>query len=406
MSSNGWKEMNLEEAGIILFDCEHKTPKAQSNGYPYIAIPQLKNGNIDLSDSRLINYEDLLIWTKKIKPKEDDVVLSRRCNPGETAFIPKGLTCAIGQNLVILRSNGEQVFPPFLRYIVKGPEWWTQIEKYLNTGAVFDSLKCADIPKFKLFFPPISEQKKIYKILSSLDEKIELNRQTNAILEAIAQAIFKEWFIDFNFPGATGGMIESELGLIPKGWRVGRLGEIVELRNERVQASLETMNLPYVPIDLISPKSLFLQNFHNGDQAKTSLIKFYKEDIIFGAMRPYFHKVCIAPFDGTTRTTAFVLCPKNEIDYSFMTLILHDPKTIEFASQNSTGSTIPYAKWNGSMANMLIIIPPEKIRSNFNEIIKSLFDSIHPKIFENNTLTTIRDSLLPKLMNGEVEINY
>lgn len=133
-------------------------------------------------------------------------MLSRRCNPGETAFVPPDLEFALGQNLVLLRSDGKKLYPPFLRWIVRGPEWWEQIQKYLNAGAVFDSLKCADIPNFELSIPDLPTQTCIAAILSALDDKIELNRQTNATLEAIAQAIFKEWFVDFRFPGATGEM--------------------------------------------------------------------------------------------------------------------------------------------------------------------------------------------------------
>ena len=139
--------------------------------------------------------------------------------------------------------------------------------------------------------------------------------------------------------------VDSELGEIPEGWGVGTLGDMLHQRVERCRASEETASCPYVPIDCISPKSLFLTESKPGEEAKSSLTKFYTGDILFGAMRPYFHKVCIAPFDGTTRTTAFVFYPKREHDFAFATLLLHDPDTIDFATRNSTGSTIPYAVW-------------------------------------------------------------
>lgn len=120
-SVSTWHSLSLREAGVSLLDCVHKTPVAADFGYPYIAIPQIKNGRIELPDARRITESDFEEWTRKTKPHGFDVVLSRRCNPGETAFVPEGLECALGQNLVLLRSDDSIVYPPFLRWLVRGP---------------------------------------------------------------------------------------------------------------------------------------------------------------------------------------------------------------------------------------------------------------------------------------------
>ena len=195
--SADWPVVTLKEAGITLIDCDHKTPKAQEEGLPYVGIPQLKDGRIVLDGARLISEEDFHHWRRKAKPTPDDVILSRRCNPGEIAYVPNNLDIALGQNLVLLRSDGEKVYPPFLRWLAQGSNWWQQVNKFINVGAVFDSLKCVDIPKFEFRLPSMDEQKRIAKILGDLDKKIELNRQTNQTLEHMAQATFKSWFVDF-----------------------------------------------------------------------------------------------------------------------------------------------------------------------------------------------------------------
>src|SRR5436190_2257359 len=112
--------MSLREAGVCLIDCNHRTPPAVDNGYPYIAIPQLKQGRLELSNARQIAPEHFAEWTRKAKPQHNDVILSRRCNPGETAVVPKDLECALGQNLVLLRADDSKMFPPFLRWLVRG----------------------------------------------------------------------------------------------------------------------------------------------------------------------------------------------------------------------------------------------------------------------------------------------
>ena len=190
-----WPRMTLKEANVTLIDCDHRTPPAAVSGYPYVAIPQRKEGRLDLDGVRLITYEHYIDWTKKAKPQTNDIILSRRCNPGVTAVVLEDFEVAIGQNLVLLRSDGSKVYPPFLRWLVQGPDWWEQIDKFLNVGAVFDSLKCADIPNFTLHIPPIPSQISIANILGCLDNKIELNRHLNQTLEEMGRAIFKEWFV-------------------------------------------------------------------------------------------------------------------------------------------------------------------------------------------------------------------
>ena len=193
-----WPILSLKAAGISLIDCDHRTPSTVESGYPYVTIPQLHDGRIDISGARRISFEDFVQWTRKAKPRKDDVVLSRRTNPGVTAFVPDGMDFAVGQNLVLLRSDGRTVYPPILRWLVQGPAWWEQVGKFINVGAVFDSLRCADVPHFELPIPPISEQRAIAHILGTLDDKIELNRRMNETLEAMARALFKSWFVDFD----------------------------------------------------------------------------------------------------------------------------------------------------------------------------------------------------------------
>ena len=189
--------MSFREAGIRLIDCVHKTPAAQLVGYPYVAIPQMKNGRVDFSEARRISHADFVEWTKKARPQVHDVVLSRRTNPGVTATFGIEVDFALGQNLVLLRADGAVVNPEFLRWLVVCPDWWAEIEKYNNVGAVFDSLKCADVPNFRLPIPPKPVQISISELLGSMDGKIELNQRMNETLEAMAQAIFRDWFVDF-----------------------------------------------------------------------------------------------------------------------------------------------------------------------------------------------------------------
>ena len=319
---------------------------------------------------------------------------------------------------------GDSINNNFLFYALKG----TIAEmRALTYGTVFDTITRRTFDDWLLPLPPLTEQRVIAHILGTLDDKIELNRRLNETLEEMARAIFKSWFVDFDpvrakmdgswrrgesLPGMPAEMydmfperlVDSELGEIPEGWEVGTLGTVLQQRIERCRPSLEIEAIPYVPIDCISSKSLFLTTNKSGKEARSSLIRFYQGDLLFGAMRPYYHKVCIAPFNGTTRTTAFVLFPKEPYDFGFSTMLLHAPDTIAYATRHSIGSTIPYAVWTSSLEEMQVILPHEKIRREFNRVVYPLLTKIPSVYFENRTLADLRDTLLPKLISGELRV--
>ena len=228
-----WEQLTLREAGVALIDCDHRTPPAVESGYPYVAIPQLRQGRVDVGSARKITAAHFSEWTRKAKPQTNDVVLSRRCNPGESTFVAPHMEFALGQNLVLLRANGSRLHPPFLRWLARSPEWWAEVERFINVGAIFNSLKCADIPKFVLPIPPIPQQKEIAEILGAIDDKIALLRETNATLEAIAQALFKSWFVDFD-PVRTKAEGREPEGMPPK--------ILVEL-NKRSESSYQRSQL-------------------------------------------------------------------------------------------------------------------------------------------------------------------
>lgn len=181
----------LCDVGVGLLDCEHATPSPAEDGYPYVAIPDVKNGRIDLGQARRISRADFERWTRRTKPQAGDVIVTRRGRVGDSAVVPEGAEVAIGQNLVILRSDGEQVDQRYLRWLVRSPAYWREVDRYLNVGAVFSSLNCGEIPLFELPVPPLPTQREIADILGVLDDKIELNRRIAATAHELAHAIFR-----------------------------------------------------------------------------------------------------------------------------------------------------------------------------------------------------------------------
>ena len=267
--------------------------------------------------------------------------------------------------------------------------------------ATLDVIKSIEIPEISL-----NLQQKISSILSTYDDLIENNTRRIQILEEMAQLIYREWFVNFRFPGHEKvRFVNSKLGKIPEGWEVVKLEDIIENVKEKTEAGEHLKNREYLPIDCIPRKSFLLLESQDYTHAKSSLILFNRKDILFGNMRSYFHKVIIAPFDGVTRTTCFVLRPRNKNYLSYAYLTLFNEKTVSYSAQHSKGSTIPYAVWEGGLAEMKIIMPSRKIIDAFEKIISPILEISINTFFKLRNLRTARDLLLPKLILGEIDVS-
>ena len=349
------------------------------------------------------------------KAKAPGVVTGRYGTIGELFYIEKDFW-PLNTSLYVKDFKGN--IPRYIYYFLHSVMFSQFSDKSSVPGVNRNHLHAIEVS----FERSREAQRSVAKILGDLDDKIELLREMNRTLEEIARAVFRAWFVDFEpvrakaagatsfrgmpqeiFDGLPIGFADSSVGPIPMGWQVCALGQLVEFRNERIKPGPETEALPYVPIDSISARSIFLAGHKPGTEAQSSLIRVYPEDILFGAMRPYFHKVCISPFEATTRTTVFVLKARVPWDLIYCLMLLSEDKTIEFATSSSIGSTIPYAKWEGVLERMAVALPPPKIRKAFGDALTPLIKRGMRAKAEVETLTSIRDVLLPKLISGEIE---
>jgi len=399
MSVNGWKEVVLNEVVDKLGDGLHGTPKYDDNGDYYFV-----NGN---------NLQGEIVFNEKTKKVDEVEYQKYKKDLNNTTLLVSingtlgNVATYNGEKIILGKSAcyfnvSENVDKNFIKYIIISDFFKEYIQGY-STGTTIKNIGLKQMRNFKFFLPPLQEQKAIAATLSCLDDKIELNNRMNQTLEEMAQAIFKSWFVDFE-PFQDGEFVDSELGRIPKGWRVGELGEFLENIKASVKANPNINGVPYVPIDTISKYSLGLRDFKSGKEAKSSLISFLKDDILIGAMRVYFHKVAIAPFDGITRTTCFVLRSKQSFFLSYSLLLCNTDDLIEYANKTSKGSTMPYAIWKGGIQQYKIVIPTNDVLQKFHYLLYPVLVKIRDGLFENQKLKQLRNTLLPKLMSGEVRV--
>jgi restriction modification system DNA specificity domain protein len=257
-------------------------------------------------------------------------------------------------------------------------------------------------------------QQSIAAVLSALDKKIALNKQINARLEQMAKTLYDYWFVQFDFPDANGKPYKSSGGEmvfdetlkreIPKGWEVKSLKDVLVNRSDNIKSEDLTSNMPYTPIDSLPMRKMTFSDFQKIENARTSLIRYSFNDILIGAMRVYFHRVCIAPFDGITRSTTIVLKPKKQNHLPFLYQLCNEEKTINFASKVSIGTQQPYVNWVNGLAEYKFAMPNLKLIERYSIKIMPLIKSVITREKQNHQLTQLRDFLLPMLMNGQVSV--
>lgn len=393
--------MKLLDACEFIVDCPHSSAKDEGVGIALIRTPNVGKGRLVLDNVHRVSESVYLERIARAVPTPGDLILAREAPVGNVAIIQEGQKVCLGQRVVLIRCNQSIAVPDFLVYYLLSAPIQHKLLNQSNETTVAH-LNVANIRNLEIDLPPISIQRRIAAILSSLDRKIELNNKINVQLEEMAQAIFKNWFVDFE-PFKDGKFVESELGRIPEGWRVGTLSELLELRKDTIKAGID-LESPYLPIDTIPMHSLVITSFRPNHEASSSLQYFEKDDIVVGAMRVYFHRVVITPCKGITRSTCFVLRPFDKETLYYALMQCNQDAAIAYAEKTSKGSTMPYAVWQGGMGNYSIIIPPLTVMSKYGAIIKSIINKMQANSMQNIQLSDLRDTLLPKLMSGEIEL--
>jgi type I restriction enzyme S subunit len=397
------------------------SPKYAESGIPVVNQKCIRNGQLKNEDIKFHGNEKTYAQEKELR-KDDILVNSTGVGTlGRVARFSNEIGKMLADSHVtIVRADVEKIDPLYLFYVLRFNEP-TIVE--LGAGSTGQTeLSRLALGSLQIPIPNRSVQRFVADTLSNIDKKILTNQRLAKVLEEIAQAIFKSWFIDFDpvkakmagekpagMDAATAALFpdsmeDSELGLMPQGWQARQLKSALVLHKSTIKAGTETESVPYVPIDQIGSRDIFLKNSMSGSEAKTSLVSFEKNEILFGAMRPYFHKVVLAPFDGTTRTTTFVLRAINPRYLAFSLLTVFQDSAVAYATNHSQGTTIPYAVWNNSFENYPLVFPSETVATAFNDLVLPLIEYGYSLVTENQKLVQLRDGLLPRLISGELQI--
>lgn len=386
-----WQEVELLSVASVITDGAHSSPKPQTQGRFMCSVKDMTYNKFDFSNVKLISEEDYQFLVKQgCAPQKGDLLISKDgANCLDLLFLyDQEEEIVLLSSIAIVRLK-DTVCKEYVRYFLLSPDCQFIMRNNYVSGSAIPRVVLKDFKKVPIALPPLPEQKAIASVLSSLDNKIDLLHRQNKTLEAMAETLFRQWFIE-----------EAK-----EDWEDGVLGDIAS--NVRVNATIESIESDeiYIGLEHIERRNVALSQHGFGSDVASNKSRFKKHDILFGKLRPYFHKVCITPFDGICSTDILVLRAKETVWTAFTLFAFFQDSVVEYANLASGGTRMPRADW-GSLSQYPIAIPPIGLVHQFNELVLPSIEKTHTNLEQIQTLENLRDTLLPKLMSGEVRVQY
>jgi len=381
-----WKLLPLEGCMEAIIDYRGKTPHKSSFGIPLITAKIVKNGRI-LEPTEFIPYEDYDERMQRGIPNAGDIVVTTEAPLGEVGQLDNR-KLSVGQRLITLRGKEGLLDNTYLKFLMMSEFVQNQLLARA-TGTTVIGIKQTELRKINLVIPPFLEQCAIAGILGALDDKIEVNRRMNDTLESMARAEFRQRFVE-------NGEVTN--------WKAGRLGDVAE--NIRRAANAEDLEpeTHYIGLEHMPRASIALTEWGNASELASNKFVFKEGEFLFGKLRPYFHKVGIAPIDGVCSTDILVVAPKSQEWYGFVLGHISSVELINYTDAASTGTKMPRTNWS-DIAKYEVAIPPVQIAKKFNEMFLPMAQQIRVNIMQSRTLGSLRDILLPKLISGAIRVN-
>ena len=443
--------MPLEDWMAAIIDYRGKTPEKTSSGVPLITAKIVKRGRIE-DPEEFIAEEAYEPWMRRGIPEAGDVVLTTEAPLGEVAQLD-GKKVALAQRIITLRGKSDLLDNTYLKFALQSQPIQEQLHGRAS-GSTVSGIKQSELRKLQLTFPPVEEQRQVAAILGSLDDKIDLNRRINQTLEAMAQAIFQSWFVDFDpvkakiaakaegrdplraamsaisgkaaaeldaLPpeqyeqlAATAALFpdemeDSELGAIPKGWTVCPLPECVDINPSRVLkkgAIAPYLDMANVPTHAARVDNVVPRAFGSGS-------KFINGDTLLARITPCLENGKTAYVDfladgevGWGSTEFIVLRPKNGLPLPFAYFLCRHPEFRAFAISQMAGTSGRQRVPNDCFGAYKVVKPSPLVADAFGLQTTQFMKQIKSLDEASKTLAGLRDVLLPRLLSGELQVQH
>jgi type I restriction enzyme S subunit len=320
---------------------------------------------------------------------------------GSPAFIPQDDRYLHNQRLGKVVDVDETALDrDFLYHLLNSGGVRAQI-RATATGATVRHTAPERIYAVNVDLPPIDKQRHIAATLSAYDSLIENSLRRIAILEEMARATYRQWVVGFRNPGSE--MEEPAGGDVPAGWGVMKLGDLAQDVRRSVNPATIDPDTPYFGLEHLPRRSLAIAEWGRASDVQSTKLRFQKGEILFGKIRPYFHKVCIAPTDGICSSDAIVIVPRLPQWAGLVLGCVSSDEFVAHATQTSQGTKMPRASWD-VLAEYPVAVPPPGLLSRFDNLMADFVHQIQILVSRNRNLRRTRDLLLPRLISGEIEV--
>ncbi|WP_417691611.1 restriction endonuclease subunit S [Roseibium sp.] len=357
---------------------------------------------------------------RKGKLQRHDCVLTTRGTVGNVAYFGQEVSfenIRINSGMVIIRPDQNLLSPKFLSFFLRSEAFSDQIVS-LTSGSAQPQLPIRDLKQVQIPIPPLHEQREIAAILGALDDKIELNRKTAATLEEMARALYRSWFVDFDpvwakLEGRAPAHMDATTAALfpfrfdadglPEGWKQATLNDVARNIRKQVQPADVASETPYIGLEHMPRRSLSVSDWATAGKVGSAKSSMSRGQCVFGKLRPYFHKVALVPTDGICSTDILVIEAKKDFWRPFVVSVISSVDFVDHADASSSGTRMPRANWR-DMSRFEIVIPKDDVSSAFFRIVDPMHQCILSIVEENQTLATLRDTLLPRLMSGDLRV--
>ncbi|MEZ8357558.1 restriction endonuclease subunit S [Vibrio splendidus] len=395
-----------------------KAEEYTETGVPLISVREIREGFIQLEDITPRVDSAVTARLPKFVLQEGDIVFARKGGVERNALITereKGWF--VGSDGIYLRLS-KKYDAKYFSYVMRSPQVKAWLLKNCE-GTTMPSLNQKILARVPIFLPSKIQQEKIADLLFQYDEKITINNQINQTLEKMAQTLFKSWFVDFDpvkakmngeqpkgMDTATASLfpeklVESELGLIPEGWDVGTLSDVAKYCSARTNT--DTISLEnYISTENMLAEKKGVTAASKLPTAKT--VAAYKSgDILVSNIRPYFKKIWLAEGSGGRSNDVLGFESVSENTDSYLMNLLYQDTFFEYMTRTSKGAKMPRGDKTAIM-NWEMAVPPVELREAFSAIVDKFYQLIPQNRAQNATLESLRDTLLPKLLSGEIDL--
>lgn len=391
-----------------MVDCVNKTASVVDGPteYKMIRTSNVKAGWIHLDDCKYVDEATFVKWTRRIQPKRNDIVLTREAPLGEVGLLRSDELVFLGQRTMLYRANPKFLDQRFLYYSMLGPFVQGQIRSQ-GSGSTVEHLRIPDAESFLVAYPPLDEQQRIAAILSSYDELIENNRRRIALLEKVAEEIYREWFVRMRFPGHETAKFTKG---IPEAWSLVKLEKAFEYfgggtPSKEVGRYWQDGEINwYTPTDITGAEGVFLDSSKDRcteEGFANSSAKMFPAYSIMMTSRATIGAIGINTTPACTNQ-GFITCIPNEtypLSYLYHWLKLSKPH-FELLSGGATFLELT----KGTFKKIEILTPPEQITKRFDQLVAPMFDSMERLLRANRNLKEARNALLPRLISGKLAV--